>query len=118
MAQTLELIDGLPANVGIMLDTYHMNIEEADPYAAVAVAGPHIKHVQVSGTDRGAPGADHFDWPRFLAALARDRLPRRRLHRVVHRARTRPSPPPRRSGVRSPRPRTGSPWTAWPTCGG
>jgi D-psicose/D-tagatose/L-ribulose 3-epimerase len=68
--QTLELIDGLPANVGLMLDTYHMNIEEADPYAAVAAAGAHIKHVQVSGTDRGAPGADHFDWPRFFAALA------------------------------------------------
>lgn len=67
--QTVELIDGMPANVGLMLDTYHMNIEEADPYAAVATAGPYIKHVQVSGTNRGAPGADHFDWPRFFAAL-------------------------------------------------
>ncbi len=68
--QVVELIDGLPSNVGIMIDTYHMNIEEADPYAVLALAGPHIKHVQVSGTDRGAPGADHFDWPRFLTALA------------------------------------------------
>ncbi|MFI7604470.1 sugar phosphate isomerase/epimerase family protein [Micromonospora sp. NPDC049366] len=68
--QTIELIDGLPSNVGIMLDTYHLNIEEADPYAALAVAGPHLKHVQVSGTNRGAPGSDHFDWPRFAAALA------------------------------------------------
>jgi D-psicose/D-tagatose/L-ribulose 3-epimerase len=67
--QTLELIDGLPPNVGIMIDNYHMNIEEADPYAALTAAGPHIKHVQVSGTNRGAPGADHFDWPRFFAAL-------------------------------------------------
>ncbi|WP_199510867.1 hypothetical protein [Nucisporomicrobium flavum] len=24
-----------------------------------------FKHVQVSGTDRGYRGADHFDWPRF-----------------------------------------------------
>ncbi|GAB3981971.1 sugar phosphate isomerase/epimerase family protein [Plantactinospora veratri] len=67
--QTLELLDGLPPNVGIMIDTYHMNIEEADPYSALALAGPYIKHVQVSGTNRGAPGADHFDWPRFFAAL-------------------------------------------------
>ncbi|MEU7848580.1 sugar phosphate isomerase/epimerase family protein [Micromonospora parva] len=67
--QTVEMIDGLPSNVGIMIDTYHMNIEEADPYAALAVAGPHIKHVQVSGTNRGAPGADHFDWPRFFTVL-------------------------------------------------
>ncbi|MET7424598.1 sugar phosphate isomerase/epimerase family protein [Dactylosporangium sp. NPDC005555] len=71
MEQTVELLEGLPSNVGIMLDTYHMNIEEKDPYAAVAVAGPHIKHVQVSGTDRGAPGSDHLDWPRLLAELSR-----------------------------------------------
>jgi D-psicose/D-tagatose/L-ribulose 3-epimerase len=69
VAQTLDLIDGLPANVGLMIDTYHMNIEEADPYAALVTAGPHIKHVQVSGTDRGAPGNDHFDWRRFHGAL-------------------------------------------------
>ncbi|MFC3499420.1 sugar phosphate isomerase/epimerase family protein [Micromonospora krabiensis] len=68
--QTIELIDGLPSNVGIMLDTYHLNIEEADPYAALTLAGPYLKHVQVSGTNRGAPGSDHFDWPRFAAALA------------------------------------------------
>ncbi|ANS70570.1 putative sugar phosphate isomerase/epimerase [Streptomyces lincolnensis] len=68
--QAVEMIDGLPANVGLMIDTYHMNIEEADPYEALVTAGPHIKHVQASGTDRGAPGADHFDWPRFLAGLA------------------------------------------------
>lgn len=67
--QTVEMIEGLPPNVGLMIDTYHLNIEESDPYAAVARAGPHIKHVQVSGTNRGAPGADHFDWPRFFAVL-------------------------------------------------
>jgi D-psicose/D-tagatose/L-ribulose 3-epimerase len=67
--QTLEMISGLPSVVGLMIDTYHLNIEEANPYAALTTAGPHIKHVQVSGTDRGAPGADHFDWPRFFAAL-------------------------------------------------
>jgi D-psicose/D-tagatose/L-ribulose 3-epimerase len=69
--QAVELVDGLPPNVGLMIDTYHMNIEEADPYAALGFAGPWIKHVQVSGTDRGAPGGDHFDWPRFFAALVK-----------------------------------------------
>ncbi|QKW13914.1 sugar phosphate isomerase/epimerase [Verrucosispora sp. NA02020] len=68
--QAVDLIDGLPSNVGLMIDTYHMNIEEADPYAALAVAGQYIKHVQVSGTNRGAPGSDHLDWPRLFAVLA------------------------------------------------
>ncbi|GIE28652.1 tagatose 3-epimerase [Actinoplanes italicus] len=69
VGQTLEMIAGLPSTIGLMIDTYHLNIEEADPYAALAAAGPHIKHVQVSGTDRGTPGADHFDWPRFFSVL-------------------------------------------------
>ncbi|GAA1884353.1 sugar phosphate isomerase/epimerase family protein [Asanoa iriomotensis] len=68
--QTLTAIDGLPPNVGIMLDSYHMNIEEADPFAAITAAGPRLVHVQVSGSDRGAPGADHIDWPRWLATLS------------------------------------------------
>jgi D-psicose/D-tagatose/L-ribulose 3-epimerase len=58
--QALELIGGLPPNVGLMIDTY----------AALTISGPHIKHVQVSGTNRGAPGSDHFDWPCFFTALA------------------------------------------------
>jgi D-psicose/D-tagatose/L-ribulose 3-epimerase len=70
MAQTLDALDGLPDTVGIMLDSYHMNIEESDPYAAVTLAGPRLVHVQVSGSDRGAPGRDHLDWPRWLGALA------------------------------------------------
>jgi D-psicose/D-tagatose/L-ribulose 3-epimerase len=69
VAQALDLIDGMPPNVGLMIDTYHMNIEEADPYATVRLAGSHIKHVQVSGTDRGTPGRDHFNWRRFFSAL-------------------------------------------------
>ena len=59
-----------------MLDTYHMNIEEPDPAAAVAPARPAgIAHVQVCGNDRGAPGADHLDWARFLARSPRPATP-------------------------------------------
>jgi D-psicose/D-tagatose/L-ribulose 3-epimerase len=40
VAQTLEAISPLPDTIGIMLDSYHLNIEEADPLAAIALAGP------------------------------------------------------------------------------
>ena len=62
--QTLDAVDGLPDNVGIMLDSYHMNIEEADPCAAIVYAAPRLVHVQVSGSHRGAPGDDHLNWDR------------------------------------------------------
>ncbi|SDL63743.1 D-psicose/D-tagatose/L-ribulose 3-epimerase [Glycomyces sambucus] len=66
--QALEALDGLPGT-GLALDVYHMNIEETDLPAAIARAAGRIAHVQVSANDRGAPGADHLDWPAILAAL-------------------------------------------------
>ena len=68
--QGLELLDAAdhPA-CGLLLDTFHMNIEEKDPAAAARAAAGRIAHVHACGTDRGSPGADVFDWPAFLAAL-------------------------------------------------
>lgn len=71
--QGLEMIEGLPPEgVGLALDVYHLNIEERDPAAAVRLAGEagRLAHVQVCGNDRGAPGADHIDWPALRDALA------------------------------------------------
>lgn len=68
--QTLEALDGLPVEgCGIALDVYHANIEEQDVPAAIVRCGDRLAHVQVCANDRGAPGADHLDWPGILAAL-------------------------------------------------
>lgn len=66
--QAIAALDGLPG-CGVALDIYHMNIEERDIPAAIRQAGARIVHVQVCANDRGAPGADHLDWPAILAAL-------------------------------------------------
>lgn len=68
--QALEALDGLlgPA-LGLALDTYHLNIEERSSAAAVRAAGEHLVHVQVCGSDRGAPGGDQTDWSALLEAL-------------------------------------------------
>lgn len=57
------------AGVGLALDTYHLNIEEKKPAEAIRAAGAAIAHVQVCGSDRGAVGDDHTDWPEILLAL-------------------------------------------------
>ncbi len=69
--QAMDVVSGVgsPA-LGVLLDTFHMNIEEKDPAAAVRIAAGHIAHVQACGTDRGTPGADQFAWDRFADALA------------------------------------------------
>ncbi len=68
--QALEIVDrvGSPG-CGVLVDTFHANIEERDPAAAIRLAGDRLAHVQVCANDRGAPGSDHIDWPAHVAAL-------------------------------------------------
>lgn len=57
-------------NVGLLLDTFHMNIEEKDIPAALRRAGKHIFEFHACSSDRGTPGEDHLDWPGIVKALA------------------------------------------------
>ncbi len=68
--QGLEMIGdvGRPA-LKLLLDTFHMNIEEKDSAAAIRKAGKHLGHFHASGCDRGTPGNDHIDWKSIAAAL-------------------------------------------------
>ena len=68
--QGLEMIAavGSPA-LKLLLDTFHMNIEEKDPAAAIRKAGHHVGHIHACGSDRGTPGNDHLDWHGIAAAL-------------------------------------------------
>jgi D-psicose/D-tagatose/L-ribulose 3-epimerase len=69
--QALELLELIGRdNVGLLLDTFHMNIEEKDTGAAVRLAGDRVFHVQVSENDRGTPGTGQVHWDRFFSALA------------------------------------------------
>jgi sugar phosphate isomerase/epimerase len=58
-------------SVAVVADSYHMNIEETDPAAALVAAADRLAHVQVSDSNRLEPGAGHLDWPAFLGALER-----------------------------------------------
>ena len=53
----------------LLLDTFHLNIEEKNPAAAIRRAGKHVGHFHASASDRGTPGNDHVDWPGVAAAL-------------------------------------------------
>jgi len=68
--QTIEVVDRVddPA-CEILLDTFHMNIEEKSLPAAIRAAGDRLGHVHACGNDRGAPGNDHVDWDGVAAAL-------------------------------------------------
>ena len=68
--QALEVVDAVDSpGLGILLDTFHMSIEEKDLAAAIRLAGPRLAHFQASGSDRGAPGNDHLDWDSIAEAI-------------------------------------------------
>ncbi len=65
--QARALVEGLDA--GILLDAYHMNIEEADPAAAMRLAGERLFLFHVADSNRAAPGCGHTNWPALFGAL-------------------------------------------------
>jgi D-psicose/D-tagatose/L-ribulose 3-epimerase len=71
MAQLCEYLDEVdhPAIKG-MYDTFHANIEEKDPVAAIRDIRPHMIHVHISENDRGTPGKGHVPWEPTYKALA------------------------------------------------
>jgi len=56
-------------NVGLLLDTFHMNIEEKDIPAALRRAAGRIVEFHACASDRGTPGEDHLPWPAIVGAL-------------------------------------------------
>ena len=67
LADYLDEVDH-PAVSG-MYDTFHANIEEADPIKAIKTIRRHLSHVHISENDRGIPGTGHIDWARTYRAL-------------------------------------------------
>jgi D-psicose/D-tagatose/L-ribulose 3-epimerase len=56
-------------NVGLLLDTFHMNIEEKNIADAIRGAGPYLRHFHACENDRAAPGTGHIEWVEVFAAL-------------------------------------------------
>ena len=69
--QALELLDRVDApNVVVHLDTYHMNIEEADYMQPVLACGKRLGYVHVGESNRGYLGSGTIDFAQFFHALA------------------------------------------------
>ena len=56
-------------NIKAMYDTFHCNIEEADPIAAFTRHTKHIVHVHISENDRGVPGRGNIPWKKTFSAI-------------------------------------------------
>ncbi|MBI3975996.1 MAG: sugar phosphate isomerase/epimerase [Armatimonadetes bacterium] len=55
--------------LGLVADTFHMNIEEVSIEAGLRAAAPHLRHVHVADSNRRPPGQGHLDFRSILSAL-------------------------------------------------
>ncbi len=69
-SQAVEIVDRVDSPAcRILLDTFHMNIEERSLGSAILMAGPRLAHVHACENDRGAPGTGHINWVEVVQAL-------------------------------------------------
>ncbi len=70
VADGLDLIEQVGAdNFGLLLDTFHMNIEEASIEESIRACGDRIFHFHVADSNRRYPGAGHLDFQSILNTL-------------------------------------------------
>lgn len=70
VGQGLELVAQVGAdNMGLLLDTFHMNIEDAVIEDSIRACGDRIFHFHVADSNRWHPGAGHLDFGSILDAL-------------------------------------------------
>ncbi len=69
--QAIEVVDEVDSpGLGVMLDTFHMNMEERSIPDAIRSAGHRLVHFQANENHRGHPGTGHLDWTAIMRALA------------------------------------------------
>ncbi len=69
--QAIEVVDRVDhPSCKIMLDTFHMNVEEKSLGNAIRAAGPRLHHLHACENDRGAPGSGNVTWQDVKQGLA------------------------------------------------
>jgi len=57
------------SNLGLLADTFHMNIEEISIYNSIIQAKDYITHVHFADSNRWAPGCGHLDFAKIVQTL-------------------------------------------------
>lgn len=70
-AEALALVERIGAdNFGLLLDTFHMNVEEPVIEDSIRACGERIFHFHVADSNRWYPGAGHLNFESILETLA------------------------------------------------
>jgi sugar phosphate isomerase/epimerase len=68
--ETVDFLNGNNLdNCYVHLDTFHMGIEETDPYEAIRYCGKKLGYLHVSDNTRKYPGSGQFNFKKIMAVL-------------------------------------------------
>jgi len=71
VTEGLAFIDKVGSgNLGMLLDTFHMNIEEPSIEDSIRLAGDRIFHIHYADSNRLYPGAGHIDFLSIVRTLS------------------------------------------------
>ena len=70
LKQVAEIIDRIDSpRINMLIDTFHMNIEEVDAAESIRAYGRYIGAVHMADSNRLAPGLGHIDFSKVIQAL-------------------------------------------------
>jgi sugar phosphate isomerase/epimerase len=68
--EALEVVEEIGSkHLRLLLDTFHMNIEERSIVGSVLMAGSHLGYIHFADNNRLAPGWGHIDFSQVLSGL-------------------------------------------------
>ena len=64
--QAMHLADEVGRNVRVVLDAFHINIEEVDPFGAIRAVGSRLLDFHVADNNRKPAGQGRYDWEAMI----------------------------------------------------
>jgi sugar phosphate isomerase/epimerase len=64
--QAMHLADEVGRNVRVVLDAFHINIEEVDPFGAIRAVGNRLLDFHVADNNRKPAGQGRYDWEAMI----------------------------------------------------
>lgn len=68
--ETLGICESVNSNnIKVVIDLFHMNIEEKDPMQSIIIAKNHVGHVHICDSNRRLPNKGHINFKRVIETL-------------------------------------------------
>lgn len=69
IVEARSVADEVGMDLGVLLDFFHVNIEDGPVPETILVAGDKLRHIHLADSNRQAPGTGHIDFVQVVRAL-------------------------------------------------